>query len=121
MSASKNKSQLGREGEQLALDYLLAKDFVLLHRQFRSRWGEIDLVMTDGPTLVFVEVKLRRQSRYGRPLESISFTKQQRMYKTAEYYLLKYPCAGPIRFDVIGIEQHQGQINEFQHVVNALG
>lgn len=121
MTAAKNHSQLGHQGEQWALDYLLAKNFVLLQRQFRSRWGEIDLIMNDGDTLVFVEVKLRRQSRYGSPLESISKTKQRHLYKTADYYLLKYPYAGPIRFDVVGIVQSKSQINVFQHIENAWG
>lgn len=121
MSVAKNPAQLGHEGEQLALDYLLAKNFVLLQRQFRSRWGEIDLVMNDGSALVFVEVKLRRQSHYGSPLEAISKIKQQRMYKTADFYLMKYPHSGPIRFDVVGIVQSKGQINTFEHVENAWG
>lgn len=120
MTTTYNKSQIGNEGEHLALDYLLQKGFVLLTSKFRNRWGEIDLIMQQTDCLVFIEVKYRRQTRFGHPLEAVSVSKRNKMLKVAEYYLMTHPHAGPVRFDVVGIVQMKGQAPVFIHVENAL-
>ncbi|HEV59188.1 MAG TPA: YraN family protein, partial [Phycisphaerales bacterium] len=70
---------------------------------YRCRRGEIDLVMRDGATLVFVEVRLRRNPRYGGAAASIDYRKQQKLVATAQHYLLAHPHDGPARFDVVAM------------------
>jgi putative endonuclease len=77
----------------------------LLVRNFRSRYGEIDLVMNDGRSLVFVEVRYRRNDAFGSGAESVDRRKQSRLTACAQYYLQKYPGAAqrPCRFDVVSV------------------
>ena len=92
----------GQRGEQLAQRHLREQGLSLLEANYRSRWGEIDLIMQDGPTLVFIEVRLRAASRYGSPAETIGRRKQQRLIRTAQQYLQTHRDARA-RFDVIAI------------------
>jgi len=95
---------IGDEGEQQALNYLQKLGLKLVTRNFRQRGGEIDLIMQDDSTLVFIEVLLRQSAQFGSALESVTHQKQQRLIKTVQYYLQQnvrqYPA---YRFDVIGI------------------
>jgi putative endonuclease len=94
----------GAWGEDLALRYLLRRGYRLLARNYRKRRGEIDLIVTDDETLVFVEVKLRRSTGYGDPLEAVTFRKQATIRSLAEQYLAEnQPEFETLRFDVIGI------------------
>ena len=82
---------LGRHGENLARKFLEKKGFKLIERNFKTpRWGEIDLVMKDGDTLVFVEVKTRSgpaAGLFGGPLGSINYHKMKAIHRTAQFYL----------------------------------
>ena len=101
--------QRGAHWESRAEHYLRKNGLKLLQRNFRCRLGEIDLVMRDGETLVFVEVRFRSTSRYGSGAESITARKRQRLIRAAGIYLHCYPnCAKlPCRFDVLSIgEDH---------------
>ncbi|NLM55726.1 MAG: YraN family protein [Firmicutes bacterium] len=94
----------GAAFEQAACQYLTERGLVLLARNYRTRYGEIDLVMRDGATLVFVEVKYRSTSAYGSPLEAVDFSKQNRIKRTALFYLAETNCCyDVVRFDVVGI------------------
>jgi putative endonuclease len=94
----------GAWGEDLALRYLLRRGYRLLARNYRKRRGEIDLIVTDDETLVFVEVKLRRSTGYGDPLEAVTSRKQATIRSLAEQYLAEnQPEFETLRFDVIGI------------------
>lgn len=75
----------------------------LLERNFRSRGGEIDLIMRQGETLVFIEVRYRRSRDYGSPLETVTQTKQRRLIAAASHYLQRRNLDLPCRFDVVGI------------------
>jgi putative endonuclease len=114
-----NRRKQGAQAEALARNLLEAKGYRFIYSNYFCRWGEVDLVMLDAATLVFVEVRLRNSSRYGSALESISRTKQKRMLLTAKDYLLHHPYQGPLRFDVVGIMKHSGQA-EFTHLENAI-
>jgi putative endonuclease len=92
----------GRQGEDLALDHLRRQGLTLLERNYNSPWGEIDLVMSDAAVLVFVEVRLRAETRYGSAAETIGPQKRRRLTRTAEHYLQRHRSA-PARFDVIAI------------------
>ena len=87
----------------MACEYLVKKGMVLLQKRYRSLYGEIDLVMREKETLVFVEVKVRKNSRYGSGLEAIHGQKQKRLIQTAGLYLSEKRIDSPVRFDAIEI------------------
>jgi putative endonuclease len=97
--------ETGREAETLACDFLQARGLALVERNYRSRFGEIDLIMDDRECLIFVEVRYRRQTRYGSGAESVDPRKQARLIACARHYLMRHPDAAqrPCRFDVVAI------------------
>ncbi len=107
----------GKYGESVALHYFLEKGYSLIQQNYRSRWGEIDLILKSSErpaTLVFVEVKYRQSTRYGAAIESVSRAKQRKIIRTAQDYLLKHEHEGPCRFDIIGL-----QTENLCHIENA--
>lgn len=107
----------GDDKERLAEDYLAAKGFRLIERNFLCKSGEIDLIMQDQDYLVFIEVRYRENQAFGGALASITVGKQKKLRRAAEYYLIKNFGNTPpaCRFDVVGIE---GQ-DEIMWVKNA--
>jgi len=101
---NKGTTKTGAEAEQVAADYLLCQGLKLVTRNFRCRGGEIDLIMRDGPTLVFVEVRARARSDYGGAAESITRTKQGRIILAARHYLARNKIDAPCRFDALLIQ-----------------
>lgn len=99
-----DKTRRGAEAEQRAAAHLQARGLRLLARNWRCRFGEIDLVLLDGDTLVFVEVRARRGPGLGGAAESITAAKRARLTRTAEAYLAQTGHRGPCRFDAILIE-----------------
>ena len=95
------RSIAGEEKERLACAYLENNGLRLLKRNYRCRRGEIDLVMRDASTLVFVEVRFRASTRFGTPAETVDIHKQRRLAATAAHYLQHHPSNLPCRFDVI--------------------
>ena len=94
----------GAWGEDLALRYLTRRGYRLVERNYRKRRGEIDLIVHNEEVLVFVEVKLRRSTGFGDPLEAVTARKQATIRSLAEQYLAEnQPDFDTLRFDVIGI------------------
>ena len=95
----------GDAAEAHALRFLVEHGLVPITANFSCRLGEIDLIMRDGDTLVFVEVRQRTKTRFGSPLDSISMAKCQKLRRTAQVYLQKSCPHGepPCRFDVVAI------------------
>lgn len=94
----------GAWGEELALRYLTQRGYKLVERNYRTRYGELDLILRHDDTLVFVEVKLRRGVGFGDPLEAVTPRKQAAVRTLAERYLSeRKPDFDAIRFDVVGI------------------
>ncbi|HEX6710206.1 MAG TPA: YraN family protein [Rubrobacter sp.] len=94
----------GAWGEDLALRYLTRRGYTLVERNYRTRYGEIDLIVRKEDTLVFVEVKLRRGTGFGDPLEAVTPHKQTTLRTLAEQYLSdRDPYFDTLRFDVVGI------------------
>ena len=91
--------------EDFALATLQEQHLRLLAQNFRTRQGEIDLILTDEIFLVFVEVRYRSSNYFGRPEETVNFKKQTRIRRTAEYFLSRYPnpIQQPCRFDVFSV------------------
>ena len=90
----------GHSAEQLAAAYLQRQHLTLLERNYRCRFGEIDLIMRDGPEIVFVEVRLRSSQAYGGAAASITAAKQHKLARTAEHYLQQHGAAA-CRFDAV--------------------
>jgi putative endonuclease len=98
------RQDTGIKGEQIALSFLLGRGYQLLAKNWRCRRGEIDLIMMDGPVLVFVEVKARRGTSYGLPQEAVGSKKQAQIRHLAQYYLMVAKQNEPeLRFDVVAI------------------
>ena len=93
----------GPWGEALAAEYLRKKKYRLIAAGFRSRFGEIDLIVCNKTYLVFVEVKLRKDNRFAEAKEYVGTYKQDRIRTTASYYLSQNPTSLQPRFDVVEI------------------
>lgn len=98
----------GAWGEAIAADYLRKKHFKLIGANYTTRYGEIDLIVSDKTYLVFVEVKLRKSDKFARASEYVDYYKQNRIRTTAELYLSEHPTKLQPRFDVIEIYAPQG-------------
>lgn len=99
-----NKTKdLGREGEQMAADYLRRRGYAILKRNYKVGKREIDIIASKNDFLVFVEVKMRKSARYGMPEEAVDERKADKIRYVAEQYLAYHHWPGPIRFDIIAI------------------
>ena len=115
------RQNLGRWGETLAADYLSRRGYILLERNARTPYGELDLVMRQGEGLVFVEVKTRASRAYGLPEESITPRKQEHLLNAARAYLQSHTeLGGDWRVDVIAIRRMPGAPPEVVHFENVL-
>jgi len=107
----------GRQSEARAAAYLKKHGYTILRQNYRTRLGEIDIIARDGQTLVFVEVKARRNDRAGSVKSSITKTKQLRITRLAQYYLKQTGAIGvKVRFDVVAIK---GQDEGIELIPNA--
>ena len=99
-----NKREVGNKGEAIAASFLENNGIIILERNYRNRFGEIDIIAIEGNVLLFIEVKYRKDESFGYPLESVGYFKQQKIRKLARYYLNeKHYFMHSIRFDCIGI------------------
>lgn len=100
----------GRRAETAARDYLEQRGLQHRHSNFRCRFGEIDLVMEDGRTIVFVEVRLRRNAAFGGAAASVTPPKQRKLCSTAAIYLEQFRVAHrPVRFDIVAFDGDNAQ------------
>ena len=110
----KSSIDIGKKSEDRALQYLNARGLTLQTRNYRSRWGEIDLIMLDADTLAFIEVRSRTQSNYANAAASVDFRKQQKLIKTALIYLQQFSTPPNTRFDVVTLDKQSAQST--QHI-----
>ena len=105
MSKVVNKRQIGSEKEQIAKKYLESKGYHIIEQNFYAKGGEIDLIARENGYLVFIEVKYRKDSVAGHPLEAVDYQKQNKLRYTAQYYMYKNRISEstPCRFDVVAI------------------
>jgi len=109
MQKNNFRQRLGAWGEHQAEVYLLEHGMELLERNFRTRFGEIDLVMKQVEQLVFVEVKTRSNDKFGMPEESVTPRKQEHLIKAAEQYLMDHPeSPSDWRVDVVSVRGKPG-------------
>ncbi len=105
-----DKRATGDKHESQACDYLQGQGLVLVDSNYHSRHGEIDLIMRDNNTLVFIEVRYRKSSQYGGAALSITPAKQRKIALTALQYLQKHKqTESPCRFDAVAISDSQTQ------------
>jgi putative endonuclease len=109
----------GAWGEKIAAEFLRKKRYQLLASGYRTRFGEIDLIVKNRRMLVFVEVKLRSSSDFALAREFVDQRKQERIKKTALMFLDQYPTDLPVRFDVVEVYAPQG-IHTARPVINHL-
>jgi putative endonuclease len=96
---------VGIAGEEAAVQYLCQHGYRILERNYRCRFGEIDLIARDGQTLVFVEVKTRRSQSYGPAAGAVTIEKQRHLIKASQVYLMQRKKTGEFcRFDVVTVE-----------------
>lgn len=105
----KNTKASGDEAEEQACKHLKKNKVSILARNFRNRSGEIDIIGLEKDTILFVEVKYRKSDSHGEPFESVTPQKQQKIVRTAQYFLQKNPrlSQNDCRFDVISIHNNQ--------------
>jgi putative endonuclease len=98
------RKQLGNVGEDLAAAALQKQGYKILKRNYMTPIGEIDIIARQGETLVIVEVKTRKSTRFGSPQESVSAAKQAKLRSLTDYYLQEHNLTGiPVRVDVVAI------------------
>jgi putative endonuclease len=118
----KNEKQLlGKKGEDYAVNFLERLGYRVLVRNCRVKSGEIDIVAMQGEELVFVEVRTKKNSNFGLPIETVNFKKRRQIEKNARLFLaanrkFEHYCC---RFDVIGILLREGREPDLKHIVNA--
>ncbi|RDI69484.1 YraN family protein [Nocardia pseudobrasiliensis] len=112
-----DKLALGAHGEELAARYLRAAGMRIVDRNWRCRYGELDLIARDAAVTAFVEVKTRTGLSFGRPAEAVTRTKQRRIRRLAVLWLEAHP--GPwvrIRFDVVSVLLLPGRRPVIEHL-----
>ncbi len=115
------RKQTGHQGEEIAALYLVDKGYKIIQRNWRCPIGELDIIMEDGPNLIFVEVRTRRGQRFGKAVESITPAKQNRLIELARTYLQQ--TAAPHRswrIDVVAVQLGRG-LPQINHLENAVG
>ncbi len=103
-----HNKKTGDRAEQRACQFLLARGFKLILKNYRCKHGEIDLIMQDGKDIVFVEVRSRANTNYGSAIESINRNKQRKILETSIHFLQQRNWLNTVncRFDVIGIHHN---------------
>ena len=105
MPQTPDNQKAGKLGEELAADALRSMGYAILASRYRTRYGEIDIIAKDQETLVFVEVKARRNAQFGTAAESVTGLKQRRIIAMAQDYLNRVNrTETPCRFDVVAID-----------------
>lgn len=112
---------IGNYGEELALTYLLDKGYRIISRNFRNKYGEIDLICKSKDLLIFIEVKSRFSSLYGSPLEAVTYFKQKQILKLCKLYIMKNNLYNlNCRFDVIEIYFNiNNDLYSINHIIDA--
>lgn len=111
-----DKKSKGDFGEETACKYIKKNGYKILGKNFRTKFGEIDLIGIDNDTICFIEVKARSSSDYGSPEEFVTKRKQERLWKTASIYINKNTLEfGNYRFDVISVDLENEEIEIFKN------
>lgn len=114
-----DKIKTGNKGEQLAADFLKAKGFEIVARNYRFKHAEIDLIVTRNDWLIFVEVKTRSSTDYGEPEDFVDNRKGNKIFEAAEEYIYSTNWLGHIRFDIVSVKLGlEIKIEHFEDAIN---
>lgn len=113
-----NSLSVGKTGEDAALQYLLKQGYSIISRNYRTRYGEIDIIASIRDTIVFVEVKSRENTLYGEPYEAVTFRKKSHLKRAIQQYVSNNKLTSKLRCDVISILLHKEVIKELKHFEN---
>jgi putative endonuclease len=114
-----DKIEIGRQGENLAAEFLQAKGWEIVTRNFRYKKSEIDLIITRDDWTIFVEVKTRSSADYGEPEDFVDEFKARKIFEAAEEYIFATNWMGHVRFDVISIKlTTPPEIMHFEDAIN---
>ncbi len=106
-----NNRILGNQGEMLARELLTAKGYEILEKNYNCPYGEADIIARLENTVIFIEVKFRRSTKFGYPREAVTKRKQEKLRLTAEHYIQEKKLSNfDIRFDVVEILQTGNKI-----------
>jgi putative endonuclease len=105
--------ETGKQGEELAAEWLLAQGFELLHRNWKYSYFELDIIATKEHVLHFIEVKTRTTDTYGYPEEGVTAKKLERLMNAGEEFLHQYPGWKRIQYDILSIRLHRYKAPEF--------
>ncbi len=111
---------LGKNGEDIATEYLIKNNYKVIERNFYCKSGEIDIIALKNNYIVFIEVKSRSNDKYGLPSEAVTKAKLEHLYKTARYYLYTRNLQDEfVRFDVIEVyfENSNYKVNHIQQII----
>lgn len=110
---------IGNLGEKAACSYLKKHKYNILCKNYKKRYGEIDIIASKTDVVSFIEVKTRKNSDFGRACEAVTKTKQDKIIKTAYTYIAEKKLDCNYSFDVIEIYHENGKIKEIEHIINA--
>lgn len=114
------EQKTGPQGENIAVSFLKSQGFTILARNYRQRFGELDIVAEDGDVLVFVEVKTRKSNRFGSPFEAVDIRKQMKLSKMAQHYISRNNLEDrEARFDVVAVLLAPRAKPEVEYIPNA--
>jgi len=121
---TREQQRKGARGEESAAEFLRGQGYRILERNYRCPLGEVDIIASEGNTVVFVEVKTRASERFGPPQSAIGPKKQKRMTAIALYYLKGQGWLGrPARFDVAAVSLGEGEekVTLYRNAFDATG
>lgn len=114
------KKQIGKNGEDIATDYLKNLGYKIVERNFNCWWGEIDIIALDKDEIVFIEVKTRSSKQYGNAAEAVNKVKINHLWKTVEFYVYLNNLSNMfIRIDVVEVYIKDGKI-KINHIKKAI-
>lgn len=112
-----SRKNIGAAGEREASRFLQKKGYKIVSNNYRSRFGEIDIIAKDKGTTVFIEVKTRSSSEFGSPADSVNYYKLRKLIKTSQFYVSRFNISD-YRFDVIEVCLQEGEfyVNHLENV-----
>ena len=113
-----DKIKKGKEGEELAADFLKEKGYEIIERNYRHKRSEIDLIVKKNNWLVFVEVKYRTSDAFGYPEEFVDYKKVKNILAGAEEYTYIIDWRGNVRYDIVAVRNINGEL-EIKHIEDA--
>lgn len=117
---AKSHRQLGNEAEDLACEFLIRQGWEILDRNYYYSHSEIDIIARDHDILVFIEVKMRSSAQFGQPIEYVTESKVEHVFRAAEAWALEHGLQeSMMRFDVIGILSSKNKVPDIDHIKDA--